>query len=109
MLGDGPGIFPIRPFSLSRSAYEEQSRKGPRHNLDLSRKKWETPRFGNPRFKLASTNSWIGHRPIRTLKAKERTNNSKEFSERFSEVLPETWGAANGGLRDGGLRKSEDI
>ena len=39
LLGDGPGIFPIRPFSLSRpikSTYEEQSRKGPRHNLDLS-------------------------------------------------------------------------
>ena len=49
--GDGPGIFPIRPFSLSRpikSTYEEQSRKGPRHNLDLTRKKWETPRFGTP-------------------------------------------------------------
>ena len=39
-LGDGPGIFPICPFSLSRpikSTYEEQSQKGPRHNLDLSR------------------------------------------------------------------------
>ena len=48
---DGPGIFPICPFPLSRpikSTYEEQSRKGPRHNLDLSRKKWETPGFGNP-------------------------------------------------------------
>ena len=51
LLGDGSGIFPIRHFSLSRriqSIYEEQSRKGPRHNLDLSRKKWETPRFRNP-------------------------------------------------------------
>ena len=51
LLGDGPGIFPMRPFSLSRpiaSTYEEQSRKGPRHDLDLSRKKWETPQFGNP-------------------------------------------------------------
>ena len=51
LLGDGPGIFPIRPVSLSRpikSTYEEQSRKGPRHNLDLSRRKWETPGFGNP-------------------------------------------------------------
>ena len=41
LLGDGPGIFPICPFPLSRpikSTYEEQSRKGPRHNLDLSRK-----------------------------------------------------------------------
>ena len=44
--GDGPGIFPICPFPLSRpinSTYEEQSQKGPRHNLDLSRKKWEPP------------------------------------------------------------------
>ena len=43
--------FPICPFPLSRpinSTNEEQSRKGPRHNLDLSRKKRETPRFGNP-------------------------------------------------------------
>ena len=51
LLGDGAGIFPICPFPLSRpirSTYEEQSRKGPRHNLDLSRKKWETLRFGNP-------------------------------------------------------------
>ncbi len=51
LLGDGPGTFPICPFPLSRpikSTYEEQSRKGPRHNLDLSRKKWETPGFGNP-------------------------------------------------------------
>ena len=51
LLGDGPGIFPIRPFSLSRpikSTCEEQSQKGPRHNLDLSRKKWETPQFGSP-------------------------------------------------------------
>ena len=49
--GDGPGIFPISPFLLERpikSTYEEQSRKGPRHNLDLSPKKWgETPGFGN--------------------------------------------------------------
>ena len=45
------GDFPDCPFPLSRpikSTYEEQSRKGPRHNLDLSRKKWETPGFGNP-------------------------------------------------------------
>ena len=50
--GDSPGIFPIGPFPLSRpiiSTYEEQSRKRPRHNLDLSRKKWETPGFGNTR------------------------------------------------------------
>ena len=50
LLGDGPGIFPICPFPLSRpikSTYEEQSRKGPRHNLDLSRKKWA---FAKPRI-----------------------------------------------------------
>ena len=59
---DFSGIFPIcsgmvRGFSrfvlflllgLFKSTYEEQSRKGPRHNLDLSPKKWETPGFGNP-------------------------------------------------------------
>ena len=48
--GDSPGIFPIGPFPLSRpikSTYEEQSWKGPRHNLDHSRKKWETPGYGN--------------------------------------------------------------
>ena len=42
LLGDSSGIFPICPFPLSRpikSTYEEQSRKGPRHNLDLSQRK----------------------------------------------------------------------
>ena len=42
------GIFPICPFPLSRpinSAYEEQSRKGLRHNLELSRNRLEIPRF----------------------------------------------------------------
>ena len=50
LLGDGPGIFGSRAFSLSlpiKSTYEEQSRKGPRCNLDLS-KKSAKPRFGNP-------------------------------------------------------------
>ena len=50
-LGDGPGIFPIRSFSFSRpckSTYEEQSRKGPRHNLDLSGKKYWNTRVWNP-------------------------------------------------------------
>ena len=42
LLGDGPGIFRICSSPLSRpikSTNEEQSRKGPRRNLDLSRKK----------------------------------------------------------------------
>ena len=42
LLGDGPGIFPICLFPLSRpikSTYDEQSLKGPRHNLDLSPEK----------------------------------------------------------------------
>ena len=41
----GRSLFLGRPI---KSIYDEQSRKGPRHNLDLSRKKWETPGFGNP-------------------------------------------------------------
>ena len=47
-LGMVRGFFPIRPVSLFRpikSTYEEQSLKGPRHNLDLSWEKGETPRF----------------------------------------------------------------
>ena len=46
LLGDGPGIFPIRPFSPSRpikSTYEEQSPKGPPHTLDRSRKSGKPP------------------------------------------------------------------
>ena len=43
------GDFPDLSFSsfprLLNSTYEEQSRKGLRHNPDLSWKKWETPRF----------------------------------------------------------------
>ena len=55
MSEDSSGIFPICPLPLSRpikSAYEEQSRKGLRHNLDLSRKKWVTPDLETPRFSL---------------------------------------------------------
>ena len=51
LLGDGPRIFPNCPFPLSRpikSTYEEQSRKGPRHNLDLSRKKVGNTRVLKP-------------------------------------------------------------
>ena len=43
-----PRFVPFLFLGLFKSTYEEQSRKGPRHNLDLCRKKWETPRFGNP-------------------------------------------------------------
>ena len=42
-------IFPVGPFPLSwpsTSTYKQHSRKGPRHNQDFSRRKWETPRFG---------------------------------------------------------------
>ena len=48
------GDFPDSPFSLSRptkSTYKEQSRKGLRHNLDLSRKKRETPVWNPPIWK----------------------------------------------------------
>ena len=50
------GIGPIGPFPLSqpsRATYKDRSRKGPRHNQDLSRKKWETPQVGNPQFTLS--------------------------------------------------------
>ena len=56
LLGDGPGIFPICPFPLSRpikSTHEEQSRKGPRHNLDLSRKSGKHPGLETPRFSFS--------------------------------------------------------
>ena len=83
LLGDGPGIFPICPFPLPRpikSTYEEQSRKGPRHNLDLSRKVsgkppgLETPRFSFSQFfraifSPASENRKRNRRKIATLGA----------------------------------------
>ena len=56
MLGDGPGIFPICPFPLSqpiKSTYEEQSRKGPRHNLDLPEKSGKHPGLETPRFSFS--------------------------------------------------------
>ena len=59
LLRDGPGIFPICPFPPSRpakSTYEEQSRKGLRHNLDLSRKKsGKHPGLETPRFSFSQT------------------------------------------------------
>ena len=55
LLRDGPGIFPIRPFSLSR--LRGTSRKGPRHNLDLSRKKWGTPGLETPRSSFSQCRS----------------------------------------------------
>ena len=36
-----------------KSTNEEQSRKGPRHNLDRSLKKWETPGLETPRFSFS--------------------------------------------------------
>ena len=47
------GDFPDCPLPLSRplkSTYEEQSRKGPRHNLDLSQKSGKPPGLEPPRF-----------------------------------------------------------
>ena len=44
----GPGRFSgISQFARGWSG-EEEYRKGPRHNLDLSRKKWETPPVRKP-------------------------------------------------------------
>ena len=50
------GIFPICPSPFSRpikSTYEEQSRKGPRHNLDLPEKSGKHPGLETPRFSLS--------------------------------------------------------
>ena len=52
LLGDGPGISRFVLFLflglLIKSTYKEQSRKGPRHNLDLSQKvSGKAPGFGN--------------------------------------------------------------
>ena len=68
LLGDGSGIFPICHFPLSRptkSTYEEQSRKGPRHNLDLSRKSGKHPGLETPRFSFSQKN-WqkVQQRPL---------------------------------------------
>ena len=41
-------------FPPIKSTCEDQSRNGPRHNLDLSRKKWETPPgLETPRFSFS--------------------------------------------------------
>ena len=67
LLGDGPGIFPICPFPLSRpvkSTYEEQSRNGPRHNLDLSRKSGKHPGLETPRLSFSQDS---GPPPVRML------------------------------------------
>ena len=51
-----PGDFPDSSLSLSRpikSTYEEQSRKGPWHNLDLSRESGKPPGLETPRFGLS--------------------------------------------------------
>ena len=63
LLGDGPGIFPICLFPLSRpikGTYEEQSRKGPRHNLDLPKKVGNPPVWKPPRFSF----SQLIHHPL---------------------------------------------
>ena len=55
--GNCAGIFPIGPFPLPwlvNSTYEEQSRKGPRHNPDLSQKRWETSPVWKPRVYFLS-------------------------------------------------------
>ena len=75
LFGDSPGIFPICPFPLSRpinSTYEEQSRKGPRHNLDLSQKGGKHPGLETPG--LASL------KQQNTNLAKERPVSSPHFS-----------------------------
>ena len=85
------GIFPSRPLSrhidFAKSTYEEQSQKSPRHNPDLSRKKWETPRFGNsPVHLLPSYGSQGSHlgflvNPIVLLRQPSQTRNVKRNND----------------------------
>ena len=79
LLGDGPRIFPIRPFSL-KSTYEEHSRKGPRHDPDLSRKKVGNPRVWKPAG-LASLNTLVQR------DEKRITENKKKKTKPFCTLV----------------------
>ena len=77
------GFSQLVPFLLARpffnSTYEEQSRKGPRHNLDLSRKKWETPRFGTPPVLLLSILSATVQKGALDVADKDRSFRCRRF------------------------------
>ena len=56
LLGDGPGNFPIHPFSLSRpmkNTPEEQSRKGPRAIWTFPERSGKPPGLETPRFSFS--------------------------------------------------------
>ena len=83
------GDFPICPFPLSRpinSAYEEQSGKGLRHNPDLSRKKFQTPRFGTPQSSFSQLLSW-SLAEGETHPQKGPTQIKEQFAQTISEHL----------------------
>ena len=96
-----PGIFPICPFPLFRpisSTYEEQSRKGPRHNPDLSRKKWETPPVWKPpRFSFSpkkarkSKNQERQQRPLTMIHSKSIAMHLPPLSRYLCESMPTCW------------------
>ena len=94
LLRDGLGIFPISPSPLSRpikSTYEEQSRKGPRHNLDLSQKKGKHPGLETPRFsfsqKRCKKHPSIRWKPCATLRLIEAVSEASSAHMPFSHLF----------------------
>ena len=100
LLGDGPGIFLISPFPLSRpikSTYEEQSRKGPRHNLDLSRKSGKHPglesrRFGFSQLSSCSVSHYLPDQALLGMNLPSRHGPRQKFTEQ-GEALVLTGGS----------------
>ena len=87
------GDFPDLPFSSflafqNKSTYKEHSRKGPRHNQDLSRKKLETPGLETPRLMSLLSNKgsgrpWFGSVRLRFPWAWSASSGSSFLFERF--------------------------
>ena len=110
-------IFLICPFSFSRpitSTYKEYSRKGLRHNQDLSQNGRETPQTGNALFTFSQAQQRTpsgcgqgGHLLLRCLspQIQELLNDAyvyKLFSLLKTEILNKC-SAANGGFSIGGF------
>ena len=93
------GFSRFVPFPLSRpnkSPYEEQSRKGPRHNLDLSRKKWETPGLETPGFSFSQLSCWFSGRGCDEARFSEKKRFQWKGGRQFSE-----WGLGKDLYRKG--------
>ena len=99
--GDSSGIFLICPFPLSRpinGAYEEQSRKGLRHNLDLFRNKWKPHRFGTPRFSFSQSMHVIRRYSSELSRPRKKTQPAKNKSH--SKIPHQLFNYSRGAKRD---------